>query len=64
MIWIFGWLLCAILCAVIARGKNRSAAGWFFVGLFLGPLGLLIAAVISRVTVCDYCGRRVPPYGA
>jgi len=64
MIWILVWFLCAIVCAVIARAQNRSAAGWFFVGLFLGPLGLLIAAVVSRVVLCDYCGGRVPPYGA
>lgn len=63
MVWVFIWFLCGIICAIIARNKNRTALGWFFVGLILGPIGLLIAAVISRVIYCDYCERHIPPYG-
>jgi hypothetical protein len=37
------WLICAIFSAMLASHKNRSAFGWFFVGLFLGPFGLLVA---------------------
>jgi hypothetical protein len=37
------WLLCAIFSAILASHKHRSAVGWFFVGLLLGPFGLLVA---------------------
>ena len=37
-------LLCAIFSALIASHKNRSTLGWFFVGAFFGPFGLLVAA--------------------
>lgn len=36
-----------ILCPIIAHGKGRSAVGWFFGGLFLGGIGLIIVACIS-----------------
>ncbi|QDU83581.1 hypothetical protein Pla163_06800 [Planctomycetes bacterium Pla163] len=39
-------LLFAILCAVFASSKGRSALGWFFVGLFLSFVGLIILAVL------------------
>ena len=40
-------LLFSIFSAIIANAKGRSALGWFFVGLFLGPFGLLVAAFPS-----------------
>jgi len=61
MVWLVIWFFCAIMCAVIARKKNRTALGWFFLGLILGPIGLLIAAVVGRVIYCDYCEKRIPP---
>lgn len=36
-----------ILCPIIAHGKGRSAIGWFFGGLFLGGIGLIIVACLS-----------------
>ena len=39
------WVLCAIFSAMLANGKGRDGAGWFFVGLFFGPFGLLVAAL-------------------
>ncbi len=36
-----------ILCPIIAHGKGRSAVGWFFGGLFLGGIGLIIVACLS-----------------
>lgn len=38
------WFICAVLSAVVGRAKNRSGFGWFFMGSFFGPLGLLAAA--------------------
>jgi len=39
------WLLFGVFSAMIASGKNRSTAGWFFVGILFGPFGLLVAAM-------------------
>lgn len=39
------WLLFAIFSAVGAGTKNRSCAGWFFIGLLFGPFGLLVFAM-------------------
>lgn len=38
------WLLFAIFSASIAVAKNRSGFGWFLIGFFAGPFGLLVAA--------------------
>lgn len=37
-----------IACPIIARNKGRSAFGWFFGGLFLGGLGLIIVSCLSN----------------
>lgn len=39
---VFLGLLFGVFSAVLASGKNRSAAGWFFIGLLFGPFGLLV----------------------
>lgn len=36
--------LFGIFSALLAEQKNRSALGWFAVGFFFGPFGLLVAA--------------------
>lgn len=35
-------ILCAFLAAFIARGKDRRALVWFFLGLFSGPIAVVI----------------------
>ena len=37
------WCLFGIVTAVIASGKGRGAAAWFFIGILLGPFGLILA---------------------
>ena len=37
-----------ILCPIIANKKGRSALGWFFGGLFLGGIGLIIISCLSE----------------
>jgi len=44
MEWLLLWFVFAIFSAAIASSKNRSGVGWFLVGLFFGPFGLLVAA--------------------
>lgn len=45
---IINTVISMIVCPIIARYKNRSAAGWFFGGLFLGLIGLIIVACLPR----------------
>ena len=42
------WLLFGILGAWIATTKGRSGCGWFLLCSILGPIGLILAAVISK----------------
>lgn len=46
---LFIWLLCGIISAIIASGKGRSGIGWFFGGILLGPLGIIIVAVLPKI---------------
>lgn len=36
-----------ILCPMIAKNKGRSVIGWFFGGLFLGGIGIIIVYCLS-----------------
>ncbi len=42
------WLLFGVLSAWIATTKGRSGCGFFFLGAILGPIGLVIAAVVGK----------------
>lgn len=44
------WLVCAVLSAMIASRKGRSAVGWFFIGLLTGILGPIIVACLPDAT--------------
>ena len=37
-----------IACPIIAHGKGRSAVGWFFGGLLLGGIGLVIVCCLRE----------------
>jgi hypothetical protein len=41
------WFVCALIAAAICEGKGLSAAAGFFLGLLLGPIGVIIAALLS-----------------
>lgn len=45
---IFGGLMFGGVSAVVAGNKGRSAGIWFFVGFLLGPIGLILALVMSK----------------
>lgn len=42
------WLLCGILGAWIATSKGRGGCFWFLLCALFGPLGLVLAAIVSR----------------
>lgn len=41
-------VISTILCPIIAHNKGRSAFGWFFGGLLLGGIGLIIVSCLSN----------------
>jgi len=55
-------LLFAIFSAIIASSRGRSAFGWFFIGLFTGPFGLLVAALPPiKPTIKDSYTYEIKP---
>jgi len=44
------WLIRGIIGAVIATMKGRGGCFWFLLCAALGPIGLVIAAIVSRKT--------------
>lgn len=44
---IINTVISMIACPIIASYKGRSVVGWFFGGLFLGLLGLIIVACLK-----------------
>jgi hypothetical protein len=44
-----GWMVCGIIGALIATMKGRGGCSWFLLCAVLGPVGLVLAAVVSRV---------------
>jgi hypothetical protein len=41
---VMAWLFCTCAAAMIASNRGDNAAEFFFMGLFLGPFGVLLAA--------------------
>jgi len=54
-----GNLLFAVICAVIAAGRGRSAVGWFFIGLIISCFGLILVLVLPDLKQQDERERRV-----
>lgn len=66
------WILCAFVGAMIGSGKGMGGAG-FALGLFLGPIGVIIAACLKPDTEaiegaaiesgeskkCPYCAELI-----
>ncbi len=40
-----------IICAIMAPDRGRSGVGWFFIGFFLGCVGLIILLLIPNLKV-------------
>lgn len=43
------WILFGIGAAIVASQKGRSGVGWFFLGILLGPFGLIFALILKSV---------------
>jgi len=55
------WLIFAIACAAIAKSKGREPVGYFFLGLILGIIGLIITAVMPSVKPVPTYQQPYPP---
>lgn len=42
------WIVCVIATAILASNKGRNVGGWLLLGVLLGPIALLLAAVVSN----------------
>lgn len=48
-LYVLIWVVCAVVAWFIANAKKATDAGmWAFVGLLLGPLGVLLAIVFAK----------------
>lgn len=41
------WLLCGLAASIVMSNKGRSGCGGWALGVLLGPIGLVIALVMS-----------------
>lgn len=48
------WTICAVLAAVIAVNRRTDPIKGFFLGLILGPLGVVLAAVEKPAQPVDW----------
>ena len=48
VLFVVVWLVCGAIGAAIMSGKGRSGVGGFALGVLLGPIGLIIALLLSR----------------
>lgn len=53
-----GLLLCGFIGRAVAAQKDAGTAG-FYLGFFLGPLGIVVAALIDGRPLCPNCGGRI-----
>ncbi len=61
MIILILWILFGIGCAIAAGNKKRSVPGWLFLGMLLGPFGLLFILLLSPLAAPAAPSREMPP---
>jgi len=53
-LWVlFFWIMCGIASSIIARKKGNRGCTWFFLGLLLGPLGIVISFISKKTKSAD-----------
>jgi hypothetical protein len=54
------WIGGALLVAIVASAKGRSAFGWLLLSLLLSPLVTLIAVIgVESLRTCPRCAETV-----
>ena len=46
---LFFWCISITVTCIVAAQKNRNIAGWFLLGLILGPIALILAILSKRI---------------
>lgn len=52
------WVFCGVIAAIIAAQKGSSGCGFAILGFLLGPIGIILAILISGQQ-CPYCKKRI-----
>lgn len=52
------WVVCGLIAMLIAQSKGNSAVTGFILGVLLGPIGIIIAAVSSRSPEAEAIRQR------
>ena len=54
-VWIAVWLACGIASLLVARNRGvMNGTPWFFVGMLLGPFGLILTFMDARPQKPEY----------
>jgi hypothetical protein len=61
MTTIFLWAACAVAASAVAASRGTNTALWFFMGLALGPLGLVLSFTSGTGRGCPVCKRGIHP---
>jgi hypothetical protein len=60
--YLIGWIIVSIVCAGFGKalGSNKNAGKeGFFLGLVLGPIGVVVAALYDLRPACPHCGTKL-----
>lgn len=49
VVLMLSFFICALLASGIASSKGRDQLGWFLLGLFFGPIGLIAAGLVESI---------------
>ncbi len=58
IIFLISFLICGIFGYVVGSQKEAGTAG-FWLGLFFGPLGILVTFALDNREQCAHCGSRL-----
>lgn len=55
------WLFFGLLASHFAKKRGRHPLGWFFIGLFLGIIGVILLFVLPKVDKRTSAPKSPPP---
>ena len=51
--YLMGWFIFPFAAYSIATGRNRNAKLWFILGIFIGPVAVLVLAMMKPLEGAD-----------
>ena len=63
MVYLVVGLFGGVICAVLAPGKRRSAAGWFCIGFLIPLIGVILILVLQPLPDPNQMAYGYPPQG-